>query len=413
MSMLKGLRALDLTDEKGFLCGKILADLGVEVIKIEQPGGDPSRRFGPFYKDVPHPEKSLFWFAYNLNKKGITLNIKTKSGRVIFRRLLEKSDFLIESFSVGYMDSLGFGYNSVHEFQPKIIFVSITPFGQAGPYKNFKSTDLTTVATSGYMYLCGYPNRAPLRISAPQACLHAGAQAAAGAMIALYARDLIGQGQHVDVSMQESMIALTLNAAPFWELLGTILKRAGSFRSGLSGTLLGQQTWKCRDGFVTFMIMAGKTGAKTNKALVEWMSEVGMADDFLKNINWDTFDMAKITQDFLVSIEERIAQFFLEHTKQEIYNEAIKRRILLYPVSTIKDIAESPQLKARKFWSSTEHPELGITVNYPGMFIKAYESPLNITRRAPLVGEDNEKIYKDLLELTKEDLILLKQNGVI
>jgi crotonobetainyl-CoA:carnitine CoA-transferase CaiB-like acyl-CoA transferase len=171
-SPLEGYLALDLTDEKGFLCGRILGDLGVDVIKVEPPGGDPSRRIAPFYKDIPDPEKSLYWFAYNANKRGITLNIESEEGKEIFKKLVKTAHFVIESHSPGYMDSLGLGYPSLSRVNRAIILTSITPFGQAGPYASYKASDITEMGMCGLMYLCGDPDLPPARISFPQAYLH-------------------------------------------------------------------------------------------------------------------------------------------------------------------------------------------------------------------------------------------------
>ena len=144
--MLKGCRALDLTDEKGFLCGKILADLGTDVIKIEKPGGDKSREIGPFWHDVSDPEKSLCWLAYNSNKRGITLNMTVDDGQKLFKSLVKNSDFVLESFHPGYLDSLDLGFPTLRKINPGIILVSITPFGQSGPYKDYAASDLIAMA---------------------------------------------------------------------------------------------------------------------------------------------------------------------------------------------------------------------------------------------------------------------------
>ena len=226
-SLLSGYRVLDLTDDKGFLCSRILADMGANVIKIEPPGGDPSRNIGPFYHDEPDPEKSLYWFAYNANKRGITLDIKTSDGRQVFTRLVETADFVIESFPPGFMDSLDLAYSSLSQVKPGIIMVSITPFGQTGPYRDYKTSDIVSMAMGGLAYMMGEPDRPPLRVSFPQAFLHASAEAAVGAMIALYHRELDGEGQWVDVSIQASLPVVTVNVIPFWELNQVILKRAG------------------------------------------------------------------------------------------------------------------------------------------------------------------------------------------
>ena len=180
-------RVLDLSDDKGLMCGKLLGDLGADVIKIEKPGGDSVRSIGPFYQDIPDKEKSLFWFAYNTNKRGITLNIESDSGQEILRRLIARADLVIESFTPGYMKKLGLAYSALEKVNPRIIMVSITPYGQTGPYSHFKAPDIVAWAMGGQMYPCGDGDRCPVRVSHhSQAYLHAGTAAAAGALIALY-----------------------------------------------------------------------------------------------------------------------------------------------------------------------------------------------------------------------------------
>ncbi len=195
--LLSHYRALDLTDEKGMMCGKILADLGMEVIKVEPPGGDPARNIGPFYHHQPHPEKSLFWFFLNLNKRGITLNLDTEDGRQIFKRLAQKVDLIIESFPVGFLGRLGLSYSDLSQVNRQIILTSITGFGQTGPYKDFKAPDLVVMAMGGEMNLTGDPDRPPLRIGVPQAYLHAGAEAASACLAALWHREMEGEGQYI------------------------------------------------------------------------------------------------------------------------------------------------------------------------------------------------------------------------
>ena len=158
---LSDVRVLDLTDEKGVYCAKLLADLGADVIRIEKPGGDPMRRLGPFFNDSMKKEESLFWFNFNTSKRGITLNIENRDGQEILKKLVETSDVLIESYAPGYLDSLGIGYKALSELNPGLIFASITGFGQTGPYKDFKSSDVVAVAMSGLMYIGGFPDRAP------------------------------------------------------------------------------------------------------------------------------------------------------------------------------------------------------------------------------------------------------------
>ncbi|MFA4837199.1 MAG: CoA transferase, partial [Dehalococcoidia bacterium] len=152
---LSSYRVLDLTDEKGYLCGRILGDLGADVIKIEPPQGDPGRNIGPFYKDMSDPEKSLLWFSYNYNKRGITLDLTKGAGKEILKKLVKNADFLIESFPPGYLDGLGLGYEDLCEINERLVFTSITPFGQSGPYRDYKGPDLIGMALGGYLYLTG------------------------------------------------------------------------------------------------------------------------------------------------------------------------------------------------------------------------------------------------------------------
>lgn len=411
--MLDGIRVLDLTDDKGYLCGRILGDMGADVIKIERPGGDPGRSLGPFYHDIPHEEKSLFWFAYNANKRSITLNLESNDGRELFRKLAARADAVIESFSPGYMDGLGLGYNVLSKINSGIIFTSISPFGQEGPYSKFKYSDIALMGMGGYMYTCGEPDRAPLRIAFPQSPMFAGAEAALGTLMALYHREMTGEGQVVDISMEHSLTG-TSNClvTAWWYLGGVILRRVGQYRVGVGVGIKQRQIWPCKDGWVSFQIYGGAMGAKANKALLKWMDSEGYATEHLKGIDWDNLDMSKLTQDDMDELEKPVGVFFLRYTKAEIEQAALTKDIMLYPVNNMADILNSPQLKARNFWMNVEHPELGASIVYPGEWAKLSGYPMK-TRRAPLIGEHNADIYKQELGLSDNELSALKQARVI
>ena len=411
--MLSGCRALDLTDEKGFLCGKILADLGVDVIKLERPGGNPSERTGPFWADIPDPEKSLYWFAYNSNKRGITLNIEAVDGREILGELVKTADFVIESFPPKYLDKLRIGYSTLSSINKGIILTSITPFGQVGPYSEFRASDIVIMGMSGILYQTGEADGAPVNMSMPQACLLAGASAAVGTMIAYYHREKTGEGQHVDVSMQQSAAWFQANAIPFWELNKVALKRSGVTRAGTSRDDTSQrQMWPCKDGYVFFVVIGGKQGAKTLSALVEWMDSEGMATEFLRTMDWDNFDMWRTTREVISQISKPVGEFFMSHTKSELLDGAAKRHISICPLSSMQDLLNDTQLKARNFWVEIEHPELGTNITYPREFIKSSEKVCATRFRAPLIGEHNEDVYKEI-GLSKQDLVVLKQAGII
>ena len=412
-ALLGSCRVLDLTDDKGFLCGKILADLGADVIKIEKPGGDKARNLGPFYHDASDPQKSLYWFAYNLNKRGITLNIETGEGRQIFTRLVQTADFVIESFTPGYLDDLGLSYLRLSQTNPRVIVTSITPYGQTGHYKNYKASDIEVMAMGGLMYITGNPDQPPLRISQPQAFLLASAHGAAASMVAHYYRETSGEGQHVDVSAQECVLWEIANTIPLWELNHNILKRAGSYIAGRWTGTKQHLLWKCKNGYVLFYILGGAFGVKTNRAIVKWMEEEKIAPDHLKNFNWNAFDMATQTQEMQDQIEIHISRLFSKFTKEELYNEALKRGIMLCPVNTSKDTIDNTQLKDRKFWADIYHPELSTYIKYPGAFAKLSETPINIRHRAPLTGEHNQDVYQSELGLSSSELNDLQRRGVI
>lgn len=411
--LLDSFRVLDLTDHKGFFCGKILGDLGADVIKIEKPGGDPARRLGPFYGKTPDPEKSLHWFAYNLNKRGITLDMETPGGKTLFTRLVRSSQFVIESYPVGYMDRLGLGYSALTAVNPRIIVTSITPFGHTGSYKDFKGSDIVCMAMGGLAYITGNAEESPLRLSFPQSYLLASAEAAAATMIAHYHRETTGQGQHVDVSIQASVAGKLANAVPTWELSHTVLKREGSFMFGRGAKLRMRLLWPCKDGYVTFALMGGKLGAKSNEVVARWIIEEGMAPDFFKKIDWPSLDMAKQTQEDQERLEGVVARFFAKYTKEEIYRRANKEGVLLCPQSSCKDILENTQLRSRDYWVKVEHPELGASIPYPGPFLKATRTPPAVRRRAPLVGEHNDEVYRCEVGLSEEEMGALRRDGVI
>jgi crotonobetainyl-CoA:carnitine CoA-transferase CaiB-like acyl-CoA transferase len=387
--------------------------MGADVIKIEKPGGDEARNIGPFYHDIPDSEKSLFWFAYNLNKKGITLNIETADGQAIFKQLVNKADIVTESFPIGYMDKLGLSYSSLAEVNPKIIMASITLFGQTGPYKDYKASDIVGMAMGGYMYLCGDPDSPPLRISAPQAYLHAGAEAAVGTMMALYYRESTGVGQYVDVSMQQSIVMCTVQAIPFWLLAQTILERSGAFRVGLTSGTRQRQTWPCKDGFVNFVIYAGPVAVTPNQRFVNWLEEEGFATEDVKKIASPDWDVFNITQEDWEDIEGPIGKFFLSHTRAELSEGGMRRLCPICPVSSPSEVVDSVQLKGREFWVEVEHPELDTKIKYPGFCFNLSETPCRVWRHAPLIGEHNMEIYRDELGLSTEEIISLKQAGII
>ncbi len=413
-ALLSPYRVLDLTGEIGWSCARILGDLGMNVVKIEPPGGDPARLHGPFYHDEPDPTKCLPWFAHNTNKRGITLDLESDTGRQLLLRLAEQADFVVESYQPGYLDAHGIGYRALIEINPRLILTSITPFGQTGPYSHYHGCDLTAIAMSGFMYLVGEPGRPPLRVSLAQAPMWTGMYAAAGTLIAHYSRQTTKRGQHVDVSMQAGMLWALANAPAFWNLGRENLQRGGTLIVGRSLTGARMRAlYRCRDGHINFILYGGEAGKRSNEAMVEWMVEKGAAPEWLKQKDWGAFNIATSTQEEIDAIEVPFGEFLAQRTKAEFAEESVKRSILGYPVNHARDIREDPQLAAREFWQPVEHPELGTTITYPGAFAKFSKGNLSPRRRAPRIGEHNEQVYVDELGLSKAEFKQLKQRKII
>jgi crotonobetainyl-CoA:carnitine CoA-transferase CaiB-like acyl-CoA transferase len=411
--LLKGFRLLDLTDEKGAMCGKIMSDLGADVIKIEPPAGCSTRNIPPFLEDRPGPDRSLYFLAYEAGKRSVTLNLESPDGRRLFTELVKKSDFAVESFPLGYLDSLGLGYEQLSALNPRLILTSITPFGDKGPGKNYKAEDIVTWAAGGMMFLMGEEGKPPIEMSLPQAGLHAGGEAAVASLIAHYPRQVDGLGQHVVVNMQACIVWTLMNEQAMPILHGDFLGRTGVYTGSLGARR--KMVYSCRDGYISSVIGAGTA----TKALVDWLIEAGFAADWMKTKDWASWTpglfMKPTEQDLAETkeLEDCIQRFFNTMTKAEIYEGALKRRLLLAPVATVADIAADVQLKAREFFVPVEHDTLGRTLVFPGPFAKMSETPIEAPRRAPRLGEHNQQVLGELLGLSAERLKQLQAAGAI
>ena len=416
--MLSCYRMLDLTDEKGFLCGRALSDFGAEVIKIEKPGGDPARRIGPFYQDIPDPEKNLYWFAFNANKKSITLDIETAEGREIFKKLVKTADVVIESFAPGYLDSLGLGYSSLSKINPGIILTSITGFGQEGPYRNYKDPDIVVRALGGLVYATGYEDRPPLTPSYHHTHLLGAMNAAVGTMIALCHRVLTGRGQHVDAITQQALVIVcSAEIEGPYAMQGKILSRHGRSRSAveLKGgkTFYNPLLWECKDGDIAFNLLLSPTSAKTNLSIMECVKRDGIDIGFLEHWDWDNKGWGDMTLEEVNELVAIISRFFRNHTKAELVQLAMENRFQLGPCNNAADVLQYPQLIARDYWKDIEHPELGTSLKYPGGAVLTTGGYCGVRRQAPLIGEHNNEIYQKELKMSDREVSAFKKRRVI
>ncbi len=419
--MLSPYRVLDLTEEHGFICGKVLGDLGADVIKIEKPGGDSGRCRGPFYQDTPHAERSLFWMGLNTSKRGITLDIDTADGREIFKRLCSGADAVVESFKPGYMDQIGLGYPVLSKINPGLIMASISGFGQIGPYKDFKAPELVVWALSGEGYVTGDADRPPLMPGFPIVYSFAALQAAIGIMVAIFHRAVTGEGQQVDASGQMS---LAWTSGPevqgLWAADKTIVKRSGG-NWLRPRTSVGKEVtyitvpliYACKDGGLKFFPFVEEGILPSTKGLTQWVIEEGFAGEALKKVEWRTWNWQVVSQEQTDELIADFRRFFLSHTKSELWEGAQKRGIQLYPIFTPEDIVNFPQLQIRNYWEQVQHPNLGAALTYPGAFVRSADNCCQIRRPAPLIGEHNDDIYFGELGISKQELQIFKQAGVI
>jgi len=417
-SALPPIRVLDLTEGGCLLGGKMFADAGADVIKIEPPGGSSSR-IAPYYKNKVDPNESLFWLAYNTNKRGITLNLQKPEGREIFKRLAKNTDIILESFGVGYLDNLKLGYPDISKIKPDIIYTSITPFGQKGPKANYKASDLTIWASGGFLNDCGDPDRAPVWIGfGPQASFFGGAEGAIGAMTAYWYHTKTGEGQFVDVSMQEATMSSNMNVLQMWDVNQVEFRRVGAV-SFVAATKVKQPIYfRCQDGLVMILALGGNDPyASSSEHLVQWMKDEGKCPEWLAKLDWwKDYNAAVLKQDLADKVGQAIEAFTLTKTKAELYETGAfgkYKQMLVAPVSSTKDISEDVQLKGRNFWIRIPHPELKDSLPYCGPYIRLSQTPIEMKSRAPLIGEHNREIYSKELNLTETDLNSMKDKGII
>ncbi|MGE0820534.1 MAG: CaiB/BaiF CoA transferase family protein [Candidatus Binatia bacterium] len=412
--MLSAYRVLDLTTERGLLCGQILGDLGADVIKVEPPGGSPARRLPPFYQDSPDPNGSLYWWAYSRNKRSITLDLTRSEGKAILERLVKNADFFIESENPGTMANLGLSYHDLAVFNPSLVYIAISAFGQDGPKASYVDSDLVILAAGGPLVLTGDDDRPPVRISVPQAYLHACVEGAMGALIANHERQRSGRGQYVDVSAQQAVAQATqamILAAPLGE--AEIQRMGGGVKIGPMKIRL---VWPAKDGYVAITFLFGTAFAHFTRRLMDWVYEEGLCDEATRNTDWVGFGGVLFSGKGFEEYERLkliLEEFTKRKTKAELLQGALERGLVMAPITRIDEVVSSPQLAARQYWTALQHPELGKAIRYPGPFVKFSETPIRYRRRPPLIGEHNREVYVDELGMSEQEFTTLQAKGVI
>ena len=402
------LSSMKIVELGGFIsvpyCTKLMADMGAEVIKIEVPGsGDPSRSYGPFPGDEPHPERSLLFAYMNTNKRGITLDVKSPLGRKIFVELLRDADMLVEGNQPKLMGGLGLDYETLSEINPQLIVTSITPFGQTGPYRDYKATDLISFQLGGVAYATpgeveDPDNHPPLKGPGHQGDMMAGITGASASMCALMGRKLTGRGQHVDVSQQETLVRAIAGAVVSYVSRGeTPIRVAGIGRPvGTRKPLLA------KDGYFSVQLIFDNfwESFKNLMGNPDWM-------------NSEIFNERQSRIDNMDAVLPFVEEWAKDYTREELYQILqVENHLPFLPVNSMEDLFTHRHVIERGTLVEMDHPQLE-KFQAPGPPYNFSGTPWRIASPAPTLGQHNREIICDRLGYCKEDLVKMRQNGVI
>lgn len=406
-SSLDGLRVLDLSNRFSHYAGKLLADMGAEVILIEAPiFGNSIRNKPPFIQDRTDIEFGIPHFYFNTNKRSITLDIHKNEGKTIFLELVKTADIVLEDYEPLALNKLGLSYEFLHKINPKLIMTSITPFGQTGPYANYASDDLTLLALGGLLNIMGFEDMQPTQAACEQAYAMGCMFGAVGTMLAVLETQLSDLGQQVDVSIQECVTLSLENSAQSFDLEKKIRARVGNTQR-----YAGSGIFECLDGFV-YVFAGGMAASRFWKNLVEWFKIEGVEGaNELASPKWQ--DLKYMHSDEGKRLFEIIfTAFASDKTMAFLYEGAQSRRIPLCPVNDCQSILKNKQLISRSFFETALHKDSGLKITMPGAPYCLSETPWSLRHLAPRLGQDNVTIYKEL-GLTEEKLASLRSLGVV
>ena len=386
---LTGVRVLDLTHEPGFLAGKLLGDMGADVVKVEPPRGDAARRRGPFWGGVEDPNRSILWLALNTSKRALTLDVDGPRGRDAFLRLVEHVDVVLET-----EPRRDLGWEVLRTRNPRLILASITPWGLTGPRAAWRGSDLTVIAASGNLHCTGDPDRAPVRCALPVSYYHGSLEACVGVAFALVHRERSQKGQHLDVALHEAMLMPNMATASMARMTGNRGQRAGAFFRQTKS--VQREIWPCQDGYVSFALRGGPARVPGLVKMVQYMAEHGMASEALRTKDWKAYNHNLLTQAEVDALSAEFGGFFKTKTMTEIFARACRDNLMIAPAITARQIAASQQLAAREFFIDVAYPD-GATLRHPGAFAIATKkdgtsTPIRLQRRAPRLGEHTDAV---------------------
>jgi crotonobetainyl-CoA:carnitine CoA-transferase CaiB-like acyl-CoA transferase len=378
---LAGLRVLELADEKGAYCGKLLADMGADVVKIEPPGGEPQRLYPPFWGDEPGLERGLGFLYSNTGKKSLTLDLSTGEGKNTLRQWLRHADILLETWPPGHLAQLGFSYESLRQHNPGLIVCSISGFGQFGPHCLFKTSDLVACAMGGAMGVIGFADDPPVKLAGSQSYMMASTLAAIGSLVALRYRRQTGLGQQVDISLQEAMLSVSsICGVGKWLEDGIVAQRFGTglFAAVPSGV------YHCTDGSAYLIVNRPRHW----QALAQWVHEetgnVEILDPMFEG-------PSSARQPYRELLDYFIGELSARFSVDDFYREGQRRHLAVTPLHTATSLVTDPHLLSRRFFVELDHPGQGPLL-YPGAPYRLSRTPWRMAGPAPRLGEANEKL---------------------
>ena len=383
---LAGIRVLDLTTNYAAYAGRLLADLGADVVRREPPEGSPVRELAPFQRG-PNGECSSFAHAFlDAGKRSVTLDLATAQGCERFAELAAASDVVIETPPVSTFAGKSVELEHIARRNPSLVLVSISPFGRTGPYAGYEATDLTLLAAGGLLSLGGYADSEPLAIQGEQAMLASGIHGAVAALAALYERTQTGKGQWIDVSGQECVAFALEDAVAEWSINAHVRRRQGD-----TAREAGTGVYPCKDGHIS--VVAGRLGtAKAFLALTEWIAASGTpAAAALRAPQWQDFKFRQ-SPEGVACFAEIFGAFCATRGKQELYREGQARQIAIAPVNTIADAVQDAQLAANSFFERQLDGALGKELIFPGPPYRLSRTPARRRGRAPGLGEHDAEL---------------------
>ncbi len=394
--ILEGIRTLELANRpSGAFCAKLVADQGSDTIKVEPPGwGEQARHEPPFIGGEPHPDKGTSFLAFNTNKRGITLDLEQKAGRDIFLRLAESADVIVESFFPGHMETLGLGYEVLKGLSPKVVLVSITYFGQDGPYADYQGNDLVAQAMGGFLYaVTGSTNRPPMGTALQQMEITAARNGAIAIAAALLRRDQTGTGTHIDVSVMEAVVSTPSGLIHPYTFTGRSPHRGGS-----DGNVMDGMHIPTLDGEVT-LTTAG-TGGRPMEVWAEFLEEPGLLDP--------KFSSRQGRMEHWEELHGLVAPKLAQWKNLDLMAETMARGLVVGLVQSPRQVVESPHLEERGFFVELDHPEVG-PLKYPGAgFFMDGNNTMETARAAPRLGEHNVEILNGELSIPLAEMGVLR-----